>query len=59
MTAARTVGAEVYRIDWLPGTDLLHGACHCGARRSDEDPVQLWAWLLDHDHERENDGEQR
>ena len=53
------VGAEVYRIEWLPGTDRLDGACHCGARRSDEDPVQLWAWLLDHEHENQNCGAHR
>lgn len=40
--------AEVYRIDWLPGTDLLHGVCHCGAERSAEDPVELWEWMLAH-----------
>ena len=53
------VGAEVYRIEWLPGTDRLDGLCHCGARRSDEDPVQLWAWLLDHQHENQNCGAHR
>ncbi|WP_199844276.1 hypothetical protein [Streptomyces sp. RTd22] len=40
--------AEVYRIDWLPGTDVLHGVCHCGAERSAEDPVELWQWMLAH-----------
>lgn len=40
--------AEVYRIDWLPGTDTLHGVCHCGAERSAEDPVELWQWMLAH-----------
>ncbi|MGW2326458.1 hypothetical protein ACWC5C_11890 [Streptomyces sp. NPDC001700] len=40
--------AEVYRIDWLPGTDALHGVCHCGAERSAEDPVELWQWMLAH-----------
>ncbi|MGW3567435.1 PDR/VanB family oxidoreductase [Streptomyces sp. NPDC000941] len=40
--------AEVYRVDWLPGTDLLHGVCHCGAERSAEDPVELWKWMLAH-----------
>ncbi|MFE1934136.1 hypothetical protein ACFW95_27945 [Streptomyces sp. NPDC059474] len=40
--------AEVYRIDWLPGTDVLHGVCHCGAERTAEDPVELWQWMLAH-----------
>ncbi|WP_069864870.1 hypothetical protein [Streptomyces malaysiensis] len=40
--------AEVYRIDWLPGTDVLHGVCHCGAERTAEDPVELWEWMLGH-----------
>lgn len=38
----------VYRIDWLPGTDRLHGSCHCGAQIEAEDPVWLWEWLLAH-----------
>ncbi|BBJ41571.1 hypothetical protein SSPO_042890 [Streptomyces antimycoticus] len=40
--------AEVYRIDWLPGTDVLHGVCHCGAEHAAEDPVELWQWMLAH-----------
>jgi hypothetical protein len=40
--------AEVYRIDWVPGTDTLHGICHCGAERSAQDPVELWEWMLAH-----------
>ncbi|MFI0780370.1 hypothetical protein [Streptomyces sp. NPDC021212] len=40
--------AEVYRIDWLPGTDVLHGVCHCGAERTAQDPVELWQWMLAH-----------
>ncbi|WP_445518212.1 hypothetical protein [Streptomyces sp. NEAU-174] len=43
-----TPTAEVYRIDWLPGTDVLHGVCHCGAERTAEDPVELWQWMLAH-----------
>ncbi|AQS66505.1 hypothetical protein [Streptomyces pactum] len=39
---------EVYRIDWLPGTDLLHGTCHCGAEHTAEDPVAMWDWMLAH-----------
>jgi hypothetical protein len=39
---------EIYRIDWLPGTDVLHGTCHCGAERSAEDPIEMWEWMLGH-----------
>ncbi|GHA26787.1 hypothetical protein GCM10010372_28260 [Streptomyces tauricus] len=39
---------EVYRIDWLPGTDVLHGTCHCGAEHTAEDPVEMWEWMLGH-----------
>ncbi|MFD5655159.1 hypothetical protein [Streptomyces sp. NPDC127039] len=39
---------EVYRVDWLPGTDVLHGTCHCGAEHSAEDPVAMWEWMLAH-----------
>ncbi|MGC5566272.1 hypothetical protein ACPYPG_25940 [Streptomyces sp. FR-108] len=39
---------EVYRIDWLPGTDVLHGTCHCGAEHTAEDPVAMWEWMLGH-----------
>ena len=41
-------GETVYRIHWRPGTDVLHGTCHCGAEQSAEDPVALWDWLLGH-----------
>lgn len=42
---------EIYRINWLPGTDLLHGACHCGAEHTASDPEAMWAWMLAHpDH---------
>lgn len=40
--------AEVYRIDWLPGTDRLRGICHCGAENVAEDPVGMWEWMLAH-----------
>ncbi|NGN62331.1 hypothetical protein G5C51_00190 [Streptomyces sp. A7024] len=40
--------AEVYRVDWMPGTDLLHGVCHCGAEHVTEDPVEMWQWMLAH-----------
>ncbi len=39
---------EIYRIDWLPGTDVLHGTCHCGAENSAQDPVEMWEWMLGH-----------
>ena len=39
---------EIYRIDWLPGTDVLHGTCHCGAEYSAQDPVEMWEWMLAH-----------
>ncbi|MEU6841557.1 hypothetical protein ABZ930_06735 [Streptomyces sp. NPDC046716] len=49
--SGETVAAGVYRVDWLPGTDLLSGVCHCGARHEAEDPVALWEWMLAHpDH---------
>lgn len=38
----------VFRVHWLPGTDLLRGICHCGAAHEAEDPVELWSWLLGH-----------
>jgi hypothetical protein len=41
-------GETVNRIVWIPGTDLLHGECHCGAEHVAEDPVTLWEWLLTH-----------
>ena len=39
---------EVYRIDWIPGTDMLHGVCHCGAEHRAPDPVVMWEWMLGH-----------
>ncbi|MFJ2813061.1 hypothetical protein [Streptomyces sp. NPDC087294] len=44
----RSSTGEVYRVDWLPGTDVLHGTCHCGARHTDQDPVRMWEWMLAH-----------
>lgn len=42
-------GATVtYRVDWVLGTDLLHGQCQCGAQRESEDPIELWQWLTGH-----------
>ncbi|KAF0963978.1 hypothetical protein [Rhodococcus sp. T7] len=39
-------GSHVMRIVWLPGSDLLEGECHCGARHVAEEPAALWEWLL-------------
>lgn len=39
---------EIYRIDWLPGTDILHGTCHCGREHTAQDPVEMWEWMLAH-----------
>ncbi|MEU8947574.1 hypothetical protein [Streptomyces sp. NPDC048489] len=39
---------EVYRVDWLPGTDVLRGTCHCGAEHTAHDPVEMWEWMLSH-----------
>ncbi|MEU0673741.1 hypothetical protein ABZ330_12755 [Streptomyces sp. NPDC006172] len=39
---------EIYRIDWLPGTDVLHGTCHCGAEHAAQDPIAMWEWMLGH-----------
>ena len=49
MTSGRPLtGDRVYRIHWVPGTDTLHGICHCGAEHTAEDPVEMWEWLLAH-----------
>ena len=47
-TATGTATGEVYRVKWLPGTDALHGTCHCGAEHTAQDPVEMWEWLLAH-----------
>jgi hypothetical protein len=39
---------EIYRIDWLPGTDILHGTCHCFAEHTAQDPIEMWEWMLGH-----------
>ena len=46
--AGRAATGQVYRIEWFPGTDLLHGTCHCGAGHTDLDPVEMWTWMLGH-----------
>ncbi|MDI6101657.1 hypothetical protein QLQ12_23835 [Actinoplanes sp. NEAU-A12] len=49
---ARETARTVYTIRWSPGSDRLHGVCHCGAEHEAEDPVLMWRWLLAHpDHE--------
>ncbi|MGW7082931.1 hypothetical protein ACWGH2_05460 [Streptomyces sp. NPDC054871] len=45
------MSGDVFRVEWLPGTDLLDGSCHCGARHTCQDPVAMWEWMLAHpDH---------
>lgn len=45
------MSGDIFRVDWLPGTDLLDGSCHCGARHTCQDPVAMWEWMLAHpDH---------
>jgi len=39
---------EVYRVEWVPGTDHLLGVCFCGAQHLDTDPNALWDWLYGH-----------
>lgn len=39
---------EIYRIAWLPGTDVLHGTCHCGREHRSQDPIEMWEWMLAH-----------
>jgi hypothetical protein len=41
-------GPRVLRVEWLPGTDRLHGTCFCGTAHEAEDPIEMWEWLLDH-----------
>ena len=44
-------GERVLRVSWLPGSDRLLGACHCGAVAEGEDPIAMWEWLSAHpDH---------
>ncbi|GAA2143318.1 hypothetical protein [Actinomadura napierensis] len=46
--SAGTAGGGRLRVEWSPGSDRLTGICHCGARRTAEDPAEIWAWLLSH-----------
>ncbi|WP_433443678.1 hypothetical protein [Nonomuraea sp. CA-141351] len=41
-------GREVFRVVWLPGSDVLQGTCHCGATHIAEGPIEVWEWLLAH-----------
>jgi hypothetical protein len=41
-------GREVLQVEWLPGSDLLLGTCHCGATHVAEGPIEVWEWLLGH-----------
>ncbi|GAA0560227.1 hypothetical protein GCM10009546_22970 [Actinomadura livida] len=45
---ARPVSGGRLRVEWSPGSDRLTGICHCGARRTAEDPAEIWTWLLAH-----------
>jgi hypothetical protein len=42
------MSATIYRIVWQPGSDRLHGTCHCGAEHDGDDPIEMWQWLLAH-----------
>ena len=48
MTTRMLTGTGVVRIEWLPGSDTLVGTCHCGAAHEEQDPVEMWTWLLAH-----------
>lgn len=39
---------QVYRVEWIPGTDHLLGVCFCGAQHLEADPIALWEWLYGH-----------
>ena len=41
-------GPNVVRIEWLPGSDLLVGTCHCLAVHEAHDPIAMWDWVLAH-----------
>ncbi|WP_345382714.1 hypothetical protein [Pseudonocardia yuanmonensis] len=45
------MSAGVCRVAWVPGTDTLHGTCHCSAEFLAEDPVDLWTWMYEHRHD--------
>ena len=39
---------EVYRVEWVPGSDHLLGVCFCGAQHLEDDPIVVWEWLYAH-----------
>jgi hypothetical protein len=41
-------GPNVVRIEWLPGSDILVGTCHCRAVHEAQDPNAMWEWVLAH-----------
>ena len=46
------------RVEWLPGSDLLRGRCHCSAEAEAGDPIAMWQWLQAHpDHPAEGPAE--
>jgi hypothetical protein len=54
----RSADAAVFRVRWLPGTDVLLGTCHCDAEHECQDPAEMWDWLLAHpDHPDSEDTE--
>jgi hypothetical protein len=53
---ASTERSSVFRIDWEPGSDRLHGTCHCGAEHDGDDPVLMWQWLLAHPNHEQEEG---
>lgn len=40
---------RTYRVEWVPGSDRLHGRCWCGRDTVCEGPIEMWEWLLDHE----------
>lgn len=40
--------STTFTVDWLPGSDVLRGRCHCGATSSAQDPATLLDWLGAH-----------
>lgn len=48
MTTRMLTGSSVVRVEWLPGSDVLLGTCHCGATHQAQDPISMWEWLLAH-----------
>lgn len=40
--------SATFTVDWMPGSDVLRGRCHCGATSSAQDPATLLDWLAGH-----------